>query len=116
MITNLHTDQTIPQCDRHALLCVPARPAVSPAELLHRASAIRGTTVCRKDTTFTTLPKDTQYKAVDSDLLIRAPQETPTLIVAENSGPCDAEPVVTEGCRIVKAVAAAAAANVTNRQ
>lgn len=43
MISNLHVDQTVPRSD-HAPLCVTVtiatRQAVSPAELLHRTSAL----------------------------------------------------------------------------
>ncbi|KAK3871109.1 hypothetical protein Pcinc_023755 [Petrolisthes cinctipes] len=122
MITNLNVDQTIPRSD-HAPLCVTvaiaARQAVSPAELLHRASALGEPQYAEKIQP--SLPKSMQYKTVDPDVLTRELQETPTPILAENSEVCDVEAAVTEGYRIIRAAVAAAAAavhttRVTNQQ
>ncbi|KAK3858513.1 hypothetical protein Pcinc_035308 [Petrolisthes cinctipes] len=122
MITNLNVDQTIPRSD-HAPLCVTvaiaARQSVSPAELLHRASALGEPQYAEKIQP--SLPKSMQYKTVDPDVLTREVQETPAPILAENSEVCDVEAAVTEGYRIIRAAAAAAAAavhttRVTNRQ
>ncbi|KAK3886208.1 hypothetical protein Pcinc_009627 [Petrolisthes cinctipes] len=92
MITNLNVDQTIPRSD-HAPLCVTvaiaARQAVSPAELLHRASALGEPQYAEKIQP--SLPKSMQYKTVDPDVLTRELQETPTPILAENSEVCDVE-------------------------
>ncbi|KAK4295004.1 hypothetical protein Pmani_032401 [Petrolisthes manimaculis] len=123
MITNLNVDQTIPR-SYHAPLCITVaiaeRQVVSPAELLHRASALGEPQYV--ENIQPSLPKSMQYKTVDPDVLTTELQETPTPILAENSEVCDVEAAVTEGYRIIRAAAAAAAAaavhttRVTNRQ
>ncbi|KAK4326963.1 hypothetical protein Pmani_002566 [Petrolisthes manimaculis] len=122
MITNLNVDQTIPRSD-HAPLCITVaiaeRQAVSPAELLHRASSLEEPQYV--ENIQPSLPKSMQYKTVDPDVLTTELQETSTPIMAENSEVCDVEAAVTEGYRIIRAAAAATAAavhttRVTNRQ
>ncbi|KAK8376614.1 hypothetical protein O3P69_009908 [Scylla paramamosain] len=119
MITNLHMDQTVPRSD-HAPLCVTvtiaARQAASYTELLRRASAL-GKPRCAEKIQ-PSLPKSIQYKDVDLGALTRELQVTPTPVLTENSEVHEVEAAVTEGCRIIRAAAAAAVptTRVTNRQ